>query len=160
MQFTQLQRPLIFLLRVSLGVLFLYSGLSKISNPQWSAAGYLKGAETFASFYAWLMQPGLLPLVNFINEWGQLLLGVSLLLGIGVRLSSVLGAVLMMLYYFPELKFPYAGKHGFLVDEHVIYAQILLLLAVVRAGRIYGLEEWCFSLPLCSKIPGIRRWFG
>ncbi len=85
--------------------------------------------------------PDLLPFTNFINEWGLTLLGVSLILGIGVRLSSILGAILMLLYYFPILDFPYPNPHAFLIDAHIIYVAALLFLGSLREGRIWGLDS-------------------
>lgn len=64
----------------------------------------------------------------------------------------------MLLYYFPVLVFPYIGDHAFIIDEHIIYALVFVLLAVARAGRYYGLENWCASLPICSKYPKLRNW--
>ena len=157
---TQIQKVSLFLLRISMGWLMFYAGITKVLDPSWSAAGYLSNAKTFAGFYNWLLQPNLLPTINFINEWGLTLLGISLLLGIGVRLSSVLGAVLMLLYYFPVLDFPYPKPHSYMVDEHIIYALVLLYFAAARAGRVYGLEEWCSNLPICSKFPKLREWLG
>ncbi|OGH15675.1 MAG: hypothetical protein A3C22_00170 [Candidatus Levybacteria bacterium RIFCSPHIGHO2_02_FULL_37_10] len=150
----------IFFLRISLGILFLYAGITKVVNPSWSAAGYLKGATTFPDFYNFLLQPEILPIINFINAWGLTLLGVSLILGIFVRLSSKLGALLMLLYYIPILKFPFVGTHSFLVDEHIIYIASLLLLGSAKAGRFLGLEKWCSNLPICSKYPKLREWLG
>src|SRR3989338_9636673 len=148
---TRNQKVLLFLLRISLGILFFYAGITKVINPNWSAAGYLKGAQTLTEFYNFLLQPSVLPIINFVNAWGMTLLGVSLLLGIFVRLSSKLGALLMLLYYIPILKFPYVGTHSFLVDEHIIYIASLLLLGSAKAGRFLGLEKWCSNLPICSK---------
>lgn len=150
----------IFPLRLAMGWMMFYAGITKILDPNWSAAGYLKGAKTFTAFYQWLAQSGTIPLVNFVNEWGLTLLGISLILGIGVRLSSVLGAVLMMLYYFPVLQFPHPNAHAFIVDEHIIYVLVLVFFAATRAGRSYGLEGWCFQLPICSKFPKLRALLG
>ena len=61
-------------------------------------------------------------------------------MGIFVRFSSLLGAALMLLYYFPVLEFPYVA-HSWLVDEHIIYALILLFFAAGRAGRVWGLDS-------------------
>lgn len=155
---TQSQKIFLFLLRILMGWLMFYAGITKVLNPEWSAAGYLKGAKTFADFYQWLASPGILPVINFVNEWGLTLLGISLILGIGVRLSSTLGAALMLLYYFPILDFPYPNPHSFLVDEHIIYALVLLLLASLRAGRVWGLENLYSKLPICSKFPRLRSW--
>ena len=136
-----------------MGWLMFYAGVTKALDPSWSASGYLSNAKTFPAFYQWLLQPDVLPVVNFVNEWGLTLLGVSLILGIAVRLSSLLGALLMMLYYFPVLDFPYPNPHSYLVDEHIIYALVLILFAGLGAGRVWGLEKWCSGLPICSKFP-------
>lgn len=154
------QKVYVFLLRISFGMLFFYAGITKILDPNWSAAGYLKGAKTFAVFYQFLLQPDILTIVNFINEWGLTLLGLSLLLGIFVRLSSWLGALLMLLYYLPVLTFPFVGEHGFLVDQHIVYIFALLLLGSLRAGRYWGIENWCANLPICAKYPKLREWLG
>ena len=160
MNMTQFQKISLFLLRISTGWLMFYAGITKVLNPEWSAAGYLRDAKTFVGFFQWLTNPGILPIVNFVNEWGLTLLGISLILGIGVRLSSILGAILMLFYYFPILDFPYPNPHSFLVDEHIIYAFVLLLFASLRAGRVWGLENWCSNLPICSKFPRLREWLG
>jgi len=152
------QNITLFALRLSLGWLFFYAGITKVLNPNWTAEGYLRGAKTFFGFYQWLAGPDILPVVNFLNEWGLTLIGISLIVGIGVRLSSLLGALLMLLYYFPVLDFPYPNPHSYLVDEHIIYALVLLLLASFRAGRVWGLENWCSNLPICSKFPRLREW--
>ncbi|KKW45930.1 MAG: hypothetical protein A3A43_00210 [Candidatus Liptonbacteria bacterium RIFCSPLOWO2_01_FULL_56_20] len=157
---TSFQKISLALLRVSLGWFMFYAGVTKVLDPAWSAGGYLKGAKNLAGFYQWLANPDILPAVNFINEWGLALLGVSLILGIAVRLSSVLGAILMLLYYIPILDFPYPNAHAYIVDEHIIYIFVLLFFAASRAGRIYGLEKWCASLPICSKFPWLRNLLG
>lgn len=157
---TQSQKISLFLVRITLGWMFFYAGITKVLDSAWSAEGYLKGAKTFTGFYALLTNPSILPFINFINEWGLTLLGVSLILGIGVRLSSILGAVMMLLYYLPILDFPHPNPHSFIVDEHIIYAAALLFLASLRAGRVWGLENWCSNLPICSKFPRLREWLG
>ena len=139
---TQFQKISLFLLRISLGWLMFYAGITKVLDPSWSAAGYLAGAKTFAGFYNWLLQPNILPAVNLLNEWGLTLLGVSLILGLFVRLSSVLGMTLMFLYYLPILQFPYPNPHSYIVDEHIIYILVLLFFIASKAGRAFGLDGW------------------
>ena len=144
-----------------MGWMFFWAGITKVlADPSWSAAGYLKGAKTFTGFYNFLSTPGMIPITDFVNEWGLTLLGVSLIFGLGVRVSSILGAALMLLYYFPILDFPYPNAHSYIVDEHIIYIAALLLLASLRAGRTFGLENWCSNLPICSKYPALRKLFG
>ncbi len=157
---THFQNVSLVLLRIATGWMMFYAGITKIIDLAWSAEGYLKAAKTFPDFFQWFLQPAVLPFTNFINEWGLTLLGVSLILGIMVRASSLLGAALMLLYYFPVLEFPYAGPHSYIVDEHVIYFCVLLVLASMRAGRIFGLDRWCAGLPICSRFSTLRNWLG
>lgn len=132
------EKRLLLLLRLALGWFFLYSGATKVLDPSWSAAGYLKGAETFAFLYQFFASPQLLPIINIVNSWGQLLLGISLILGYYVRYSGVAGAILMLLYYIPILKFPFAGEHALLVDEHIIYALLLLYFSRAHTEPFFG----------------------
>lgn len=148
------------LLRVVLGWMYFYAGITKLLNPAWSAAGYISGAKTFPAFYQWLLSPQVLPVVNFLNEWGLTLLGAALILGVFVRLGSVLGIILMFLYYLPLLDGVYPNAHSFIVDEHIVYIAALGVLFAFRAGRYYGLERWCSNLPLCSKFPKLRALLG
>jgi len=131
---TKFQKIPLVLLRISLGWMFFYAGITKVLNPSWSAEGYLKSAKTFSWFYNIVSAPSALPVTNFINEWGLTLLGVALILGVFVRLSSILAAIMMGLYYLPILDFPYPNPHSFVVDEHIIYIFALLTLASFRGG--------------------------
>ena len=147
-------------LRIALGWVFLYAGLSHLTTAGWSAKGYLMGAKTFPAFYHWLASDAILPVVNFLNVWGLTLIGLSLVVGLCVRLSSLFGALLMVLYYFPALQFPKIGTTAYLVDEHIVYALALLVFASARAGRTWGLDPWCANLPICKKYPKIQEWLG
>ena len=128
-------------LRVSLGSYFLYAGVSKIINPAWTAEGYLEGASTFPALYEWFTRPDILPIVNILNEWGLTLVGISLILGALTRVGAAAGIAIMALYYLPGLKFPYAGTHAFIVDNHIIFIFAFALLATLNAGRVWGLDK-------------------
>jgi len=127
------------LIRLSLGWLFLFSGISKINNPNWTAANYIKSAKTFPGLYEWFASPENIGWVNLLNEWGMALIGAALILGIAVRPASLAGFMLMLLYYFPILDFPKAGE-AYIVDQHIIYAFCLLFIATVRAGQFLGID--------------------
>jgi thiosulfate dehydrogenase (quinone) large subunit len=126
-------------LRVAMGWLFFHAGIVKILNSNWTAAGYLNNAKHLGGFYHWLASPSLLPTTNFVNEWALTLLGVSLMLGILIRYTAPLGALLMLFYYLP-LSFPKPDANSYIVDEHIIYAITLLYLAAVNAGKSWGLD--------------------
>lgn len=138
----QNQKRALFGLRLVLGWMYLYAGLTKLVNPEWSAAGYLKAARGFAPFYHAMLDPTILPLVNFMNEWGLTLLGISLLVGAYLRYSAYAGMLLMALYYGAILQFPYPNEHAFLVDEHVIYIAALAVLVLFDAGHVWGFDGW------------------
>lgn len=131
----------IFLLRFALGWLFLYSGLVKLFDSQWKAAGYLAGAKTFPQLFHWLAMPQNITRVNFLNKWGSTLIGASLIFGLGVRWALGAGVLLMILYYLPVLKSPYLGKNYALIDDHVIYLLIFMLFIITDAGKFWGLDR-------------------
>lgn len=137
---THLQKVSLFLLRVGLGWLFFYAGITKVLDPAWSAAGYLNSAKTFSALYQFLASPGMLGLTNFVNEWGLTLIGVMMILGFKTRWAAWAGALMMILYYFPTLVFPKPNEHSFIVDEHIIYALGFATLALADAGRFWGLD--------------------
>lgn len=136
------QKIYLFLLRVSFGWIMLYAGYAHLSTPGWSASGYISSAQSFSGFYNWLLSPNVLPIVNLLNEWGLLLLGLSLILGAGIKYSAILGSILMALYYFVILNFPYAGANAFIIDDHIIYILVMLYLREEKAGRFWGLGNW------------------
>ena len=151
---TSFQKFFLFLSRITVGWMFFYAGITKVLNPQWSAEGYLKGAKAFTWFFQILLDPSVLPIINFMNKWGLTLLGVSLILGLFVRFSSLLGVLLMALYYI-ALGFPYPNPHSYIVDEHIIYIAILLFFAAIKVGRVFGLDG-----KRIHHHSGLRRWLG
>jgi len=147
-------------LRIALGWLFFYAGITKVLNPAWSAKGYLLGAKTFAGAYAWLASDGVIPVVDFLNRWGLTLIGAAMILGVFVRLSGMLGAAMMILYYFPVLMFPKIGANSYLVDDHIVYAIVMLYFAAAKAGRHYGLEAWAAKTLRLERWPRLAAWLG
>ncbi|MBI1982400.1 MAG: DoxX family membrane protein [Candidatus Levybacteria bacterium] len=133
----------LFLLRLSLGWLFFYAGITKVFDPNWTAAGYLKTAQTATGLYQWFASPQNITWVNFLNEWGLTLVGVALILGVFVRLAALSGILLMLLYYLPILNFPYVGRGttSFLIDQHIIFILVLIALFFFRAGDHWGLSK-------------------
>jgi len=153
------QKTSLFILRVVVGWMFFFSGISKLLNPNWSAESYLTSAKTFHSFYAWLASPGISPFTNLLNEWGLTLIGIAVIFGIFVRPASFLGALMMILYWFPILDFPYPNPNSFIVDQHIIYSAAFLVLATCNAGMAYGFREKYEAVRGPSKYPRLRSWF-
>jgi len=151
---TSIQKFFLFLLRITTGWMFFYAGITKVLDPQWSAEGYLKGAKSFVWLFQILLDPNILPIINFTNKWGLTLLGVSLILGLFVRFSSLLGVLLMALYYM-ALSFPHPNPNAYIVDQHIIYISILLFFASIRAGRVFGIDG-----KLTHHHSGFKKWLG
>lgn len=157
------EKSLLFLLRISLGWVFLWAGIRQVfMTSGWSAGQFLAGAKTFPAFFALFTDPTILPIISFLVKWGHLLLGISLMLGVAVRLSGTIGAVLMMLYYFPRLDFPYVGGvQYFIVEYHLVYAMGYAYLAATRAGEVWGLQHIVETLPalqpLYQRVPALRQ---
>lgn len=138
---TKFQRISLFALRVGLGWIFFWAGITKVLKPAWSAGGYLQGAKTFPDLFHWFATPAMLPLTNLVTEWGLLLLGISLILGVFIRWTAPVGIALMALFYLPILQFPYPNVNSFIVDEHIIYIIALTILIVFNAGNYWGLGK-------------------
>ncbi len=147
---TKVQKISITALRIGLGWLFFYAGISKILNPSWTAEKYIKGTKLFAQFYAWLTLPQNMGWVNILNEWGLLLIGIALILGLAVRSASIFGILIMALYYIPILTFPFVGTTAYLIDDHIIFILLFVALIAFRAGTYWGLDG---MIERSKKIP-------
>jgi len=135
----------ILIARISMGWVFLQSGIEKLQDPEWTAAGFLKFAipegNPFASLWAGMAGSAT---VDALVQWGMVLIGASLILGFFVRWAALWGAVMMVLFWMASLMgglgefFPL--EHGWLVDDHLVYAALLYFLGAVGAGRLLGLD--------------------
>jgi thiosulfate dehydrogenase [quinone] large subunit len=158
---TNWQKTTLLLLRLALGWVFLYAGLTKVLNPEWTAAGYLKGAKTFTDLYQWFAADANIGWVSFLNQWGQVLIGTAMILGIGVRIASWGGALMMLLYYFPVLVFPKIGANSYLVDEHIIYALVLLAFGADGSKEMWGgVYPWLEKRGIFKKAPWLGKLLG
>ena len=55
---------------------------------RWSIAGFLKSTKPFHDVYAPFTTPTIAPIVTFLVEYGHLLIGLLLLVGLTVRVSA------------------------------------------------------------------------
>jgi uncharacterized membrane protein YphA (DoxX/SURF4 family) len=132
-------RLFITILRIAIGWHFLYEGLTKILQDNWTASGYLLNTSGFLSgFYHWLAgSPLLLQTTDLLNMYGLFLIGLALFTGLFSRIASLLGASLLVLYYFAYPPFgnpltPADNAHLFIVDKLFIEAAALLFLFFCR----------------------------
>jgi len=139
-------RTIITIIRAAVGWHFLYEGCIKLFAEAWSAASYLNNTYGFLSgFYHWLAaSPGRLVVVDFLNVWGLILIGLALFLGIFVKWASLAGTLLLALYYFayPPFGISLLGGSGtdYIINPLFIEATILVFLFCYRE-RGYGLDD-------------------
>ena len=144
------------LLRLLLGWYMLFDGLEAVLNPGWSAQGFLLSAKTFPGFYAWFASPMNLWWVNPLNSWGITLVGVALIAGVCVRPAALAAAAMHILYYFPHYVFPQV-PHGFIVEDHIIYAVVFVFIAFYAPAQRFSLgailrRSFLGSVPVIKSL--------
>jgi thiosulfate dehydrogenase [quinone] large subunit len=143
------QTVAIAVLRVLVGWHFLYEGLAKLTNPGWSASGYLlQSRGPLSAFFRWMAaDANVLGVVNQLNQWGLTLIGLGLILGCFTRLASVSGFVLILLFYLCNPPFvgyyysiPTEGSY-LVVNKNLVEAAALAVIFVSGSGRAAGLDR-------------------
>ena len=88
-------------LRILIGWHFLYEGLIKLGDPTWTAAGYLEQSRyILPGLFHWMAEsPGVLSFIDFVNIWGQIFIGLGLMLGLFTRIAAIGGAVLLGMFF-------------------------------------------------------------
>jgi len=149
MGLTKLQTFALVILRITIGWHFLYEGGVKVLNPHWTAKSYLLDSGGFLKGLFELIAGNqtLLSLSDSANAWGLTLIGLSLLLGIFTRYSSIAGILLLLLYYlshpsFPgiEYLFPSDGSY-FIINKTLVELFALLVVFAFPTSHIFGLQR-------------------
>ena len=142
-----LRKTVITIIRAAIGWHFLYEGLSKLLMENWSAQGYLANATGFLSgFYQWLASgESLVKVIDVLNVYGLILIGLALFLGIFIRIASAGGILLLLLYYFayPPFGTSLFGSpegHFYIVNRNFIEA-LLFLWFVLSSQTGYGISQ-------------------
>lgn len=138
------------LLRVLIGWHLLYEGVVKVMDPSWSSGDFLSNARgPLAGLFHHLTSDNtLLYIVDIVNEWGLIAIGLSLILGFFTRVGIVSGIFLLLLYYLANPPFlgvsPGANSEGsyLIVNKNLIEAGGLLVLFVFRSSHLYGLDRF------------------
>jgi uncharacterized membrane protein YphA (DoxX/SURF4 family) len=132
---------IIFIMRIAMGWMLLHDGYTKLIDKTYSPVAYMTNATSFPHFYDSLASAGSIGWVTVLTIWGPLLLGIMLIIGFQTRIMTLTAAVMIALFYFPILDFPLVTTGGYIVDRHIIYILVLLLLNTVRAGEYWGLDS-------------------
>jgi thiosulfate dehydrogenase (quinone) large subunit len=143
---------LLAVLRVYLGYAWFSAGLGKIQSGAFDASGFIKGAianpvkgPDGGVVYGWyvdFLQSIALPNIDLFNvlvPWGELLVGLGLMLGCLTSAAMFFGLVLNFSFFF-------AGTVSHNPSD--ILFGFIILAAGANAGK-YGLDRWV--LPYINK---------
>jgi thiosulfate dehydrogenase [quinone] large subunit len=148
-------------LRILIGWHFFYEGLAKLLNPYWTSAGYLSESKWWFSdlFISLAASPGTLGVIDFLNSWGLVAIGVGLMLGCLTRAATIAGIVLLFLYYIaapPFVGYVYAmpAEGAYLVVNKVlIELAALVVLLAFPTGTLVGLDRLIFWRRIAGDEP-------
>jgi thiosulfate dehydrogenase (quinone) large subunit len=139
----------ISLLRIAVGWHFLYEGIAKIIAGNWSSAPFLAGSKwIFAPVFNSMAESAAVTgIVDFLNIWGMILIGLGLILGVFIRLASAAGAVMLLMYFvaYPPvpgytISVPVEGSYLW-VNKTLIEFFLLVAFAFISTEQQFSLER-------------------
>ena len=157
-------RRVLAALRLSTGFIFLWAFLDKTFGFGYSTASdaaWIHGGAPSQGFLQFAAQG---PLTGFFNGiaspvsdvlfmLGMLGVGLAVMLGIGTRVAAGAGSLIMAMMWLAEWPL-ISGSTNPVMDYHIIYARVLVLVALTAGGDTWGLGRWWKSLPVVQK----NRW--
>lgn len=157
--FTPTQLSILVILRLVIGWHFLFEGVSKILNSNWSSIGFLLDSqgplgEFFNSMAA---NPGFVNVVDFLNVWGLTAIGLGLITGLFTQVATLAGIVLLAFYFFShpplistEYLIPSEGNYLF-INKNLIELVSLWVLFLFPTGKHIGLDRFFSQNEILSK---------
>ncbi len=145
---TRFQTSALVALRLLIGWHFFYEGLAKLISPYWTSASYLAESKWFlhGTLVSLASSPTAVTIVDALNEWGLLLIGLGLMVGLLTRWAAIFGVVVLVLYYVTAPPFvgytytmPAEGSY-LVVNKVLIELAALLVLLAFPAGRDWTLD--------------------
>lgn len=134
-------------LRIVMGWILFQGGITKVLDPSWTAEGFLLNVipegNPLTSFFTSMAG---VPAVDLLVQWGLTLTGLGLILGALVRWNAFWAAVMMIMFWAAALQgglgefLPLA--HGWVVDDHILYAVLLFGLDALGTGRVLGVDKY------------------
>lgn len=136
----------IALLRILVGWHFLYEGIVKLYNPEWTSFGYLASAQgPLKPIFSSLTDASIIGWVDALNMTALLVVGITLLLGFFERKGALVGIGLLTLYYLAHPSFPWLpqlnveGNYWF-VNKNLIELVVCVLIYNYPTGHYFGLS--------------------
>lgn len=89
---------------------------------------------------------------NWLFMVGLAGIGVALVLGVGMRIAAISGSAMLVMMWSAVLP----PENNPFMDDHLVYAIVLVLLAAAGAGRTLGLGRWWESRTLVQRHPILK----
>ncbi len=148
----------IAILRIGVGIIFRWAGLEKVLAPEaFSAAGFLQfgtGGSLGWPFISGEVAEGTvfnptqafwvglaandtaISVINVLVPYGQIGIGIGLILGLLTRFSATMGALMMLFFFIAAWDFGFG-----VVNQHLTYALVTAFIGLIGAGNYYGLDR-------------------
>lgn len=151
-QYVRFQSVSLTILRLLIGWHIFYEGIAKLLTPGWSSAGFLKESKwIFSDLFNWIFpHPEMLKVLDFLNIWGLILIGAGLILGLFIRVASLSGVFLLLLYYLAVpplvgLEYSVPTEGDYLVVNKTLIEAAALLVLFVSPSYGFGLDSLIFK---------------
>lgn len=160
--------------RISLGWVFLWAFLDKTFALGFATGRLEDGTIDYLGDAAWISggspTNGFLtfgtsgPFAEFFQSfagaaWADWLfmvglagIGLALIFGVGMRIAAISGALMLVLMWAAAL----LPANNPFMDDHIVYALVLIGLAAADAGKAWGLGGWWQSTAVVQKYPILK----
>ncbi|WP_127018451.1 DoxX family membrane protein [Flagellimonas beolgyonensis] len=134
------------LLRILIGWHFLFEGVVKLYNPEWTSFGYLATAQgPFKWFFTMLVGNGTIGIVDTLNIVALMVVGITFTLGIFERVGAIVGMGLLALYFFAHPPLPGLTQMNvegsyWIVNKNLIELVACIVIYQLPTGAIFGLD--------------------
>lgn len=159
----------IFATRMTLGFVFLWAGYEKIEKEFAGSGPVTQGFLAHVSGPFAFLFTGMSgnPAVDVLLVWGELAIGISLMVGIFTRVGGISGALMTLLLYMSTLPAMTAGFTGSyldflmsknaLVSYYVIYIFVFIAFVFLVPGRFLGLDGLLQNMKFVERRPTLSR---
>ena len=145
----------IFFGRLALGFVFLWGGIQKIiteMSGQMATKGFLSGSSVAGGPFKDLFNSASGNwTVEYLVVYGELLIGIALILGIAVRFASLSGILMMTVFtiaMWPIADTPTANP---IVDVRTFYLVVFAMVFFLAPGRFLGIDRWLENTKFVQK---------